>query len=125
MPTFTNSLEDRAFEQLMKRVPNFEPGQGSQSFWPEEYPNARELLYGTDAIESDLESDFLEMADEAEWRNPLAMHDLGVMLLKGMTCEKDKAQAEDWLSKALAGFLESKRTAEKMAAHGRKCRSKM
>ncbi len=25
MPTFTSSPEDRAFEQLMKRVPNFEP----------------------------------------------------------------------------------------------------
>ena len=52
-----------------------------------------------------------ELADE----NPLAAHDLGVLLLKGMGCQADEDEAQRWFQKALAGFQQAASTEKKSA----------
>ena len=51
------------------------------------------------------------LADE----NPLAAHDLGVLLLKGMGCQADEDEAQRWFQKALAGFQKAAATEKKSA----------
>ena len=52
-----------------------------------------------------------ELADE----NPLAAHDLGVLLLKGMGCQADGDEAQRWFQKALSGFQQAASTEKKPA----------
>lgn len=76
----------------------------SGNWWTREYKSARACLYGTAATEPDLPRAYTLVLEEAERGNPLVQHDLGVMLLKGMGCEKDETQAQEWFQKALGGF---------------------
>lgn len=83
------------------------------NWWTREYKSARACLYGTAAAEPDLPRANSLMLEEAESGNPLAQHDFGLMLLKGMGCEKDETQAQEWLQKALRGFRKEESRSKK------------
>lgn len=71
-------------------------------------------MYGTQTAPPDLPLAvrlMRELADE----NPLAAHDLGVLLLKGMGCQADEDEAQRWFQKALAGFQKAAATEKKSA----------
>lgn len=95
--------------------PVFFRGHGKKkTFWTEEYLEARRAMYGDQAIPPDLSLAvrlMRELADE----NPLAAHDLGVLLLKGMGCQADEDEAQQWFQKALAGFQQAAATEKKPA----------
>lgn len=83
------------------------------NWWTREYKSARACLYGTVAVEPNLPGAYAHMRKEAESGNPLAQHDFGLMLLKGMGCEKDETQAQEWLQKALRGFRKEESRSKK------------
>lgn len=83
------------------------------NWWTREYKSARACLYGTAAAEPDLPRAYALMGKEAERGNPLAQHDFGLILLKGMGCEKDETQAQEWLQKALRGFRKEESRSKK------------
>ena len=85
-----------------------------KTFWTKEYMEARRAMYGDQATPPDLPLAvrlMRELADE----NPLAAHDLGVLLLKGMGCQADEDEAQRWFQKALAGFQKAAATEKKSA----------
>lgn len=94
--------------------PVFFRGRGKKkTFWTEEYLEARRAMYGDQAT-PDLPLAvrlMRELADE----NPLAAHDLGVLLRKGMGCKVDEDEARQWFQKALAGFQKAAATEKKSA----------
>ena len=85
-----------------------------KTFWTKEYMEARRAMYGDQATPPNLPLAvrlMRELADE----NPLAAHDLGVLLLKGMGCQADEDEAQRWFQKALAGFRKAASTGKKPA----------
>ena len=85
-----------------------------KTFWTKEYMEARRAMYGDQATPPDLPLAvrlMRELADE----NPLAAHDLGVLLLKGMGCQADEDEAQRWFQKALAEFQKAAATEKKPA----------
>lgn len=85
-----------------------------KTFWTEEYLEARRAMYGDQASPPDLPLAVRLMRELAE-ENPLAAHDLGVLLLKGMGCESDEDEAQRWFQKALSGFQQAASTERRPA----------
>lgn len=85
-----------------------------KAFWTEEYLEARQAMYGDQATSPDL-SLAVRLMKELAGENPLAAHDLGVLLLKGMGCQADEDEAQRWFQKALAGFQQTAATGKKPA----------
>ena len=75
-----------------------------KGWWTENYQYARSLLYGNLDQDPNPQAAFAEMQAEADTGNPLAQHDLGRMLLKGIAAEADPEAAAAYFRKALAGF---------------------
>lgn len=71
--------------------------------WSERYKKARQLLYGQKQAK-DLENAFNLFHAEAEERNVLALHDLGMMHEKGFFTEADHSAAQRLYQQALDGF---------------------
>lgn len=91
-------------EEPIEDQPAFSHGHGKKkTFWTEEYLEVRRAMYGDQASPPDLPLAVRLMKELADG-NPLAAHDLGVLLLKGMGCQADEDEAQRWFQKALAGF---------------------
>ena len=109
-------VNEPPLEEPLEFPPAFSQSRGKRkTFWTKEYRKARQAMYGTRTTPPDLHLAvrlMKELADE----NPLAAHDLGVLLLKGMGCEADEDEAQRWFQKALAGF-QSAATTPKRAAY--------
>ena len=102
-------------EEPIESPPVFSHSHGrKKTFWTEEYRKARQAMCGDQATPPNLPLAvrlMRELADE----NPLAAHDLGVLLLKGMGCEADEDEARQWFQKALAGLRKAASTEKKPA----------
>ena len=85
-----------------------------RTFWTKEYRKARQAMYGDQATPPDLPLAVRLMKELAD-ANPLAAHDLGVLLLKGMGCQADEDEPQRWFQKALAGFQKAAATEKKPA----------
>ena len=85
-----------------------------KAFWTEEYLEARQAMYGDQATSPELPLAVQLMKSLAD-ENPLAAHDLGMLLLKGMGCEADEDEARQWFQKALAGLRKAASTEKKPA----------
>lgn len=85
-----------------------------KTFWTEEYLEARRAMYGTQTAPPDLPL-AVRLMRWLAGGNPLAAHDLGVLLLKGMGCEADGDEARRWFQKALTGFQKAASTEKKPA----------
>lgn len=86
----------------------------TKTFWTEEYLKARQTMYGDQATPPDLPLAVRLMRELADG-NPVAAHDLGALLLKGMGCQADEDEAQRWFQKALAGFQKAAATEKKSA----------
>ena len=84
-----------------------------QTWWTDEYKQARKFLYGTKAEPPDFAQAIALMQAEAEKGNGFAMHDLARMYLSGLGCDKDEELAQEWFGKAYHAFLREEETAEK------------
>lgn len=96
--------EDDWQTSLSDSSPSAGRTRSKSRLWTEEYKEARAVLYGNANTSSDPEKALALMSSEAKKGNPLAMHDLGIMLHKGIGCEKEEARAQEWFAKALSGF---------------------
>lgn len=76
-----------------------------QTWWTDEYKQARKCLYGTKDTPPDFEKALTLMLAEAVKGNGFAMHDLGKMYLSGLGCEKNEEQAQEWFAKAYHAFI--------------------
>lgn len=76
-----------------------------QTWWTDEYKQARKCLYGTKDTPPDFEKVLTLMLAEAVKGNGFAMHDLGKMYLSGLGCEKNEEQAQAWFAKAYHAFI--------------------
>ena len=85
-----------------------------KTFWTEKYLTARRAMYGDQTAPPDLPLAVRLMRQLAD-KNPLAAHDLGVLLLKGMGCQTDGDKARRWFQKALAGFQSAAATSKRAA----------
>lgn len=102
-------------ENPIEDPPVFSHSRGkTKTFWTEEYLKARQNMYGDQAFPPDLPLAVQLMKSLAD-ENPLAAHDLGVLLLKGMGCQADEDEAQRWFQKALAGFQKAAATEKKPA----------
>lgn len=102
-------------ENPIEDPPVFSHSYGkTKTFWTEEYLKARQNMYGDQAFPPDLPLAVQLMKSLAD-ENPLAAHDLGVLLLKGMGCQADEDEAQRWFQKALAGFQKAAATEKKSA----------
>ena len=102
-------------ENPIEDPPVFSHSRGkTKTFWTEEYLKARQTMYGDQAFPPDLPLAVQLMKSLAD-ENPLAAHDLGVLLLKGMGCQADEDEAQRWFQKALAGFQKAAATEKKSA----------
>ena len=102
-------------ENPIEDPPVFSHSRGkTKTFWTEEYLKARQNMYGDQAFPPDLPLAVQLMKSLAD-ENPLAAHDLGVLLLKGMGCQADEDEAQRWFQKALAGFQKAAATEKKSA----------
>lgn len=84
-----------------------------QTWWTNEYKQARKYLYGTKDTPPDFKAALTLMMAEANKGNGFAMHDLGKMYLSGLGCEKDEEQAQDWFAKAYHAFVAEESKAKK------------
>ena len=84
-----------------------------QTWWTDEYKQARKYLYGTKDTPPDFKVALTLMAAEANKGNGFAMHDLGKIYLSGLGCEKDEEQAQGWFAKAYHAFITEESQAEK------------
>lgn len=122
-PTPISTVEDEAepeikeppLEESLEFPPAFSQSRGKRkTFWTEEYREARLAMYGDQVSPPDLPLAVQLMRELADG-NPLAAHDLGALLLKGMGCEADEDEAQHWFQKALAGFQKAASTEKKPA----------
>lgn len=122
-PTQISTVEDEAepeikeppLEEPLEFPPAFSQSRGKRkTFWTEEYQEARLAMYGDQATPPDLPLAVRLMRQLADG-NPLAAHDLGALLLKGMGCEADEDEAQRWFQKALSGFQKAASTEKKPA----------
>ncbi len=84
-----------------------------QTWWTDEYKQARKYLYGTKDTPPDFKAALALMTAEANKSNGFAMHDLGKMYLSGLGCEKDEEQAQEWFAKAYHAFVAEESKAKK------------
>lgn len=84
-----------------------------QTWWTDEYKQARKYLYGTKDMPPDFKAALALMTAEANKGNGFAMHDLGKMYLSGLGCEKDEEQAQEWFAKAYHAFVAEEPKAKK------------
>ena len=122
-PELTSPAEDEAEPEIKEPLPEealefpsaFSQSSGrKKTFWTEEYLKARRAMYGDQTTPPDLPLAVRLMKELAD-KNPLAAHDLGVILLKGMGCQADGDEAQRWFQKALAGFQQVASTEKKPA----------
>lgn len=100
-------MPDEPTEQDAHDTSNFY-GDGrkkKQTWWTDEYKQARKCLYGIKDIPPDFEKALTLMLAEAVKGNGFAMHDLGKMYLSGLGCEKNEEQAQEWFAKAYHAFI--------------------
>ncbi len=83
------------------------------SWWTEEYKQARSFLYGIKESQPDFDRAFLLLEAEAKKGNGLAMHDLGKMYLSSLGCEADEALAQRWFADAFTAFSAKEQTDKK------------
>lgn len=76
-----------------------------QTWWTDEYKQARKCLYGTKDTPPDFKAALTLMLAETVKGNGFAMHDLGKMYLSGLGCEKNEEQAQEWFAKAYHAFI--------------------
>ena len=108
-------IKEPPLEEPLEFPPAFSQSSGKRkTFWTEEYREARLAMYGDQASPPDLPLAVQLMGELADG-NPLAAHDLGALLLKGMGCEADEDEAQHWFQKALAGFQKAASTEKKPA----------
>ena len=108
-------IKEPPLEEPFEFPPAFPQSRGKRkTFWTEEYLEARRAMSGDQASPPDLPLAVRLMRQLADG-TPLAAHDLGVLLLKGMGCEADEDQALRWFQKALAGFQKAASTEKKPA----------
>ena len=108
-------IKEPPLEEPFEFPPAFPQSRGKRkTFWTEDYQEARLAMYGDQATPPDLPLAVRLMRQLADG-NPLAAHDLGVLLLKGMGCQADEDEAQHWFQKALAGFKEAASTEKKPA----------
>ncbi len=88
-------------------------GNKRQTWWTDEYRQARTFLYGTKTVQPDFSQALLLMQAEAKKGNGFAMHDLGRMYLSGLGCDIDEEQAQSWFAKAHSAFLREEASAKK------------
>ena len=100
-------MPDEPTEQDAHDTSNFYGGgqKKKQTWWTNEYKQARKCLYGTKDIQPDFEKALTLMLAEAVKGNGFAMHDLGKMYLSGLGCEKNEEQAQEWFAKAYHAFI--------------------
>ncbi len=84
-----------------------------QTWWTNEYKQARKYLYGTKDTPPDFKAALTLMMAEANKGNGFAMHDLGKIYLSGLGCEKNEEQAQDWFAKAYHAFIAEESKAKK------------
>lgn len=110
-----SELSPSEVDEPIENQPVFFHSRGKKkTFWTEEYLEARRAMYGTQTAPPDLPLAVQLMKSLAD-ENPLAAHDLGVLLLKGMGCQADEDEAQRWFQKALAGFQKAAATEKKSA----------
>ena len=108
-------IKEPPLEEPFEFPPAFPQSRGKRkTFWTEDYQEARLAMYGDQATPPDLPLAVRLMRQLADG-NPLAAHDLGVLLLKGMGCQADEDEAQRWFQKALAGFQKAAATEKKSA----------
>ena len=108
-------IKEPPLEEPLEFSPVFSQSRGKKkTFWTKEYRKARQAMYGDQATPPDLPLAVQLMKSLAD-ENPLAAHDLGVLLLKGMGCQADEDEAQRWFQKALAGFQKAAATEKKPA----------
>lgn len=108
-------INEPPLEEPLEFSPVFSQSRGKKkTFWTKEYRKARQAMYGDQATPPDLPLAVQLMKSLAD-ENPLAAHDLGVLLLKGMGCQADEDEAQRWFQKALAGFQKTAATEKKSA----------
>ena len=122
-PTPISTVEDEAepeikeppLEEPLEFPPAFSQSRGKRkTFWTEEYREARLAMYGDQVSPPDLPLAVRLMRELADG-NPVAAHDLGALLLKGMGCQADEDEAQRWFQKALSGFQKAASTEKKPA----------
>lgn len=103
----SEQMPDEPTEQDAHDTSNFYGGgqKKKQTWWTDEYKQARKCLYGTKDIPPDFEKALTLMLAEAVKGNGFAMHDLGKMYLSGLGCEKNEEQAQEWFTKAYHAFI--------------------
>ena len=115
--------EDEAEPEIKEPLPEealefplaFSQSSGKKkTFWTEEYLEALLAMHGDQTAPPDLPL-AVQLMKELAYGNPLAAHDLGVLLLKGMGCQADEDEAQRWFQKALAGFQNAAATEKKPA----------
>ena len=95
--------------------PVFSHSRGKKkTFWTEEYLEACRAMYGDQTAPPDLPLAVRLMKELADG-NPLAAHNLGVLLLKGMGCQGDEDEAQRWFQKAMTRFQKAASTEKKPA----------
>lgn len=110
-----SSIPDDPTEQDTPDTSAFYGGsrKKKQTWWTDEYKQARKHLYGTKDVPPDFKAAFTLMVAEANKGNGFAMHDLGKIHLSGLGCEKNEEQAQDWFAKAYHAFVAEESKAEK------------
>ena len=108
-------VKEPPLEEPLEFPPAFSQSRGKRkTFWTEEYLKARRAMYGNQATPPDLPL-AVRLMRRLAGGNPLATHDLGVLLLKGMGCQADEDEAQRWFQKALSGFQQAASTEKKPA----------
>ncbi len=115
--------EARGSEEWLEGTPPPAPPYEYQSFssgkkdswWNDDYKQARRHLYGTKEEPPDLSTAHKLMREQAEHGNGLAMHDLGKMYLSGLGCEKEEETAHTWFRKAHGAFSRMETAVKKPA----------
>lgn len=102
-------------ESLSEEIENadmFETSRQEESNKQERYRKLNRLLWSKSyqmacayLKDGNIESAYPLLLKEAEKGNPYALYDLGLLVLKGKTAEKDTALAQGYFKKALTGFL--------------------
>ena len=108
-------INEPPLEEPLEFSPVFSQSRGKKkTFWTKEYRKARQAMYGDQAAPPDPPL-AVRLMRELAGENPLAAHDLGVLLLKGMGCQADEDEAQRWFQKALAEFQKAAATEKKPA----------
>lgn len=107
-----SSDDDRA-ENEPTELEHFYGGSGKKNtWWTDEYKEARQFFYGTKTAPPDFVKAFALMQTEAKKGNGFAMHDLAKMHLSGLGTEKDEEKAQEWFRKTYHVFI-AKEASEK------------